>query len=442
MTFKLPDSIKPLFMQEVDDAHAFQPILVEIEQEPVSPMGRTVFWVVISTFLFFTIWSIIGKMDIVITARGKVMPVGGVKVMQPLATGIISGIHIVEGQYVHKGQLLISIDPQATDPTMASYKESLLLLEAERSRMAASTGQRGFSGNDGNATQRALLSASEGRMRNQLDAKAAVIRQNNAKIGQTRTELARTRQDLTIQSAKLQKYEAVRDIIARQDYDTVNDKVMEDQAKIKELIYQLQQTAHENEQTNKEMAALSGDFQTSTLTDLSDREKRIAELKGNVGQLKYQSQHQAILAPVDGFVEDLNVHTIGGVVTPAQKIVSIVPVKAPLKIEAIIVNRDIGYVKTGLPVALKVDTFEFQRYGTLLGKVTNVPKDSEEDKQLGRVYKVDIAPLQSRLKVDGHWEKLSNGMTVDAEIKVGQRRIIEFLIYPLIKHWHEGLSVR
>src|SRR5262249_43760710 len=102
----------------------------------------------------------------------------------------------------------------------------------------------------------------------------------------------------------------------------------------------------------------------------------------------------------------------------------------------------IGYVKRELPVSLKVDTFDFQKYGVLRGVITHIPKDSTDNETLGPIYLVDITPIDHELLVEGRKEPLSNGLSVTAEIKVGKRRIIEFFIYPLIKHWHEGLSVR
>lgn len=133
---------------------------------------------------------------------------------------------------------------------------------------------------------------------------------------------------------------------------------------------------------------------------------------------------------------------MGGVVSPAEKLISIVPVNTPLMIQATVENRDVGFVHPNMPVAIKVDTFEFQKYGTLEGVVLQVDKDSHEDEKLGPVYSAWITPKQHQLQVNGKWQKLSTGMAVTAEIKTGKRRIIEFFIYPLIKNLNEGMSVR
>jgi hemolysin D len=136
------------------------------------------------------------------------------------------------------------------------------------------------------------------------------------------------------------------------------------------------------------------------------------------------------------------VHTVGGVVTPAQKVVSIVPANTPMTVQAMIANKDIGFVKVGMPVALKIDTFDFQKYGTLKGQVTHIDADSREDQKLGQIYTVWVKPLQTSLLGEGKPQTLSSGLSLTTEVKVGKRRIIEFFIYPLIKHLDEGMSVR
>ena len=105
-------------------------------------------------------------------------------------------------------------------------------------------------------------------------------------------------------------------------------------------------------------------------------------------------------------------------------------------------NQDIGFVKEGMPASIKIDTFSFQKYGMIEGRVKTVSKNSIEDEKLGRVYEVYITPLSHTLKVEGKNEEIRTGMSLNAEINVGKRRIIEFFIYPLIKYLDEGLSVR
>ncbi len=133
-------------------------------------------------------------------------------------------------------------------------------------------------------------------------------------------------------------------------------------------------------------------------------------------------------------------------VTPAEKLISVVPETADLIIQARVNNRDIGFVQDGMPVAIKVDTFSFQKYGMLDGEVIQIAKDSKisenDPTRQEEIYEVMILPLEKRLMVEGVEQNIKTGMTVSADIKVGKRKIIEFFVYPLVKYLNEGISVR
>ncbi len=433
-----------------DDTYQFKPILAEIEDEPVSPLGKSVFWTVILTFAFFTGWAIWGEMDIVVTAHGKVAPVGDVKVLQPLSTGVVRQIAVKEGDFVHKGQVLLTIDPATTEPGLESSRQNLRYMEVERSRLNAVNGNGRFLGS-ATQTQGALFQAENEKLQKQIESKEANILNLQAKMQETQVAIAHTQEDLTLQTDKKTHLDEVRDLITRDQYQAVTDKILEDNMKLKSLSFELEQMQHQIDQTREDIAVIQAGFKTETLTDLSDKEKRITELKANVEQLSFQNSHQQIVSPVDGYVHELFVHTVGGVVTPAEKLMSIVPANAPLKIQSLVESRDFGYVKKDMPVIIKVDTFDFQKYGTLKGKISQIPNGSfvnqdgnsvaNREKE-GLMYLIDVTPLEQTLTVDGKTERLRNGLSVTTEVKVGKRKIIEFFIYPLIKHWNEGLSVR
>jgi len=457
MSLKLFEQSKKLLDSfQKDDTYQFKPILAEIEEEPVSPLGKSVFWTVVLTFAFFVAWAIYGEIDIVVTSHGKVAPVGDVKVLQPLTTGVVRQIAVKEGDYVHKGQVLLTIDPASTESTLESSRQNLQYMEVERSRLRAVNGSGSFSGAS-SETQGALYLAENEKLQRQIDGKEAAISNIRAKIQEVQVDIAHTKADLAIQEDKKAHLDEVKDLITRDQYQDTTNKLMEDKTRLKSLSYQLEEYAHQIQQTREDISVIREGFKADTLTDLSDKEKRITELKANVAQLSFQNSHQQIVSPVDGYVHEMFVHTVGGVVTPAERLVSIVPSNAPLKIESIVESRDIGYVKQGMPVIIKIDTFDFQKYGTLKGKISQIPKDSFQTRQndnsyppaaaknaqqQGPVYMIDVQPLEQSLMVDGKKEALSNGLSVTTEVKVGKRRIIEFFIYPLIKNWTEGMSVR
>ena len=190
------------------------------------------------------------------------------------------------------------------------------------------------------------------------------------------------------------------------------------------------------------------------ILEYDDASKEVTELSHNIGALsaslseirnkrvQLEKQKQILKSPIDGYVNTIFVHTIGGVVTPAEKIMTIVPKDASMQIKAQVLNQDVGFIEPDMPVSIKVDTYNFQKYGILDGVVTVVSPNSIKDERLGDIYEVYIEPKNTTLMVEGKEQTIKYGMTTTNEIKIGKRRIIEFFIYPLIKYMDESIKVR
>jgi hemolysin D len=422
-----------------DDAYEFKPSIVEIEEDPGNPLGALTFWLVIAVFAFFIGWAIFGQVDVVVTGRGKVIPVGQSKLVQPLNGGVISQILVQEGDFVRQGQPLVLIDPATTEPTLQSSRETLAHIQAEEARLQASAQRQSFSGS---GTQGQIYEASLSALQKQLSAKEKQLDNLNAQIKAKKVEESHTQELLTVNREKEQRLRQVQDIIAQDDYEKAKNEVLSGENRLKSLAYELDQLNFQQQQTREEMAYLQQNFNSTTLTELSDKEKQVTQLEATIQEASFKNARQTLVAPVDGYVHELFVHTVGGVVSPAEKVLSIVPAQTPLLLQATVANKDIGFVKEGMPVAIKIDAFDFQKYGTLNGVVQQIDKDSKDDEKQGPVYTVMVKPLQHSLKMDGRWQQLSTGLSATAEIKTGKRQIIEFFIYPLIKHLDEGMSVR
>lgn len=422
------------------DAHEFQPILAEIENDPGSPLGALTFWLVMAVFGFFVLWSILGQVDVVVSARGKVIPQGEVKLIQPLNGGVISQLLVKEGDFVKKGQTLVIIDPSTTAPQLQSAQASLNHVQAEEARLKAASNQAGFQASD--ETQNQLYAASLAALEKQLEAKARTLSGIEEQLQAKQVESRQVAESLRLAKAKKARLDDVSDIIAKDEYEKSQNEVLTGEHRLKALSHEVEQLHFQQGQTREEMAYLRQSFKTTTLNELSEKEKQITQLKANIQESAFKNARQNLVAPVDGYVHELFMHTLGGVVTPAQKVLSLVPVKTPLRVQATVANKDVGFVKVGMPVALKVDAYDFQKYGTIPGRVLQVSRDAREDQKLGPVYTLEIEPLKTALKVEGKEQALTSGLSMTAEVKVGQRRIIEFFIYPLIKHLDEGMSVR
>ena len=227
------------------------------------------------------------------------------------------------------------------------------------------------------------------------------LREEEARVSQ---QLASDRTKLSIARGEVARLNSVRDIIPQSRYDAAVKEVTE---------------------LSHNIGALSAS---------------LAEIRNK--RLQIEKQKQILKSPIDGYVNEIMVHTIGGVVTPAEKIMSIVPKDAKLQIKAKVLNQDVGFVETGMPVSIKVDTYNFQKYGILDGIVTVVSPNSIKDEHLGDIYEVYIEPKNTTLLVEGKEQSIKYGMTTTNEIKIGKRRIIEFFIYPLIKYMDESIKVK
>lgn len=342
---KLLDKLIP----KADDSHEFKPILAEIEDSPINPIGNTMFWLIMLFILIAGFWMYFGKVDIVVTARGIVIPTGEEKLVQSLDKGVITTIAVKEGEYVTKDQIVTIINPAEHEPGLELNN----------------------------------------------------IREEEAKIVE---QLADTRSKYKIALDTKSRLETVRDILPAARYDDAAKEVTE---------------------LSHNINALSAS---------------LSEIKNKRVQL--EKQKQILKAPIDGYVNTIFVHTIGGVVTPAEKIMTIVPKDAKLQIKAQVLNQDVGFIESDMPVSIKVDTYNFQKYGILNGIVTIVSPNSVKDEHLGDIYEVYIEPKNTTLMVEGKEQKIKYGMTTTNEIKIGKRRIIEFFIYPLIKYMDESIKVR
>lgn len=171
-------------------------------------------------------------------------------------------------------------------------------------------------------------------------------------------------------------------------------------------------------------------------------ETKVASLAQEVTKAGQKAGLQRLMSPIDGVVQQLAVHTVGGVVTPAQQLLIVVPRDHPLEVEAQVENKDVGFVKEGQPVEIKVETFQFTLYGTVSGHVLTVSNDAAPIEKVGLVYPTRVSMDRSVIHVEGKQVNLSPGMAVTVEMKTGQRRIIEYLLSPLLRSAQESLRER
>jgi len=435
-------------MFSTKDRHEFKPLLVEIEERPTSPLGRGLLWVILAFMTITVLWLFFAKIDVVVTARGKVIPTGEIKVLQPIETGVISNILVHEGEFVSKGQVLMDIDPSVTETNLDSKLKNLELLEVEATRLMALIQDREFvpsqmcQDKDLLETQKLIYETKRIGYHQQIQLIKEQIHQVESQINAIKADIDRVVQLSVSANAREQRLLEIIDIIAKQDYEIAHKEVVEYQEQERMKEHEVIKLRARLTELHEQKLLVTQEYQNKLLEELTQKRKEATMLKVEIKSIKFKQSKQHLTSPVDGYVGKLLVHTVGGVVTPAEKLITVIPKDAPLIIKATVLNQDSGFVKVGMECVVKIDTFDFQKYGMLDGIVSHKSNDAVEDEKLGPIYELYIEPKERFLVVDGENINLRSGMSVTVELKVGKRRVIEFFLYPLIKYLDEGMSVR
>lgn len=450
------------------DELAFLPAVLEIQESPPLSAGRYILW---GIMLFFTIavgWACVGKVNIVGVARGKIVPSGRVKTIQPLETGVIRKIFVEQGEHVARGQPLVELDATLTGADRDQVLAQQLALKLDRARLLSiidalkNTHTMNNNGSEisvnSQVTNDYFSEISEAaptqvdlqkqRFRSQLHdfyaQQAALMdekRQRNAERGaivQRIQQLDATIPLITERTESLKNL-LQGNLVPRVDYLELEQQRIE-QVKEREIQKNnLTSTKAAIANIGQRLAAQKAGFVSQLLTELADAENRITAFDQDLIKADKRVTLQRLRSPVTGFVQQLAIHTVGGVVTPAQELMHIVPDKHALEIEAWIQNKDIGFVHTGQKAKIKVETFEFTKYGTINGEVSNVSNDAIPNERLGLVYAARIKMGRTTMKVEGKVVNLSPGMAVTVEVNIGKRRLIEYLMSPLLKYKDESL---
>ena len=428
-----------------------------------------------AVFCIALIWASIGRVDIIATATGKIVPDGRTKVIQPFETAVVRAIHVRDGQRVKAGDVLIELDPTINEAELGRLEGDLLATQVEIARLRAA-----LAGSDqparnfvppGRATPEQIATAQRflSRQVAEQSAKIAAIQwqgaQKKAERATTEATIAKVETIIPIlqQRVDVRKYLVDKEFGSKLQY--LSDML--------ELVGQQQDLLVQKSRYSEVEAALAGleetrlrtqaEYDRSLFDELAKAEQKAAGLLHDVTKARQRTSLLRLAAQEDAVVQQLAVHSIGGVVTPAQTLMVLVPSTSKLEIEAMVSNRDIGFVVPGQTAAIKLDTFNFTRYGLRKGEVVSVsedaitrdkPADKNGDKSAGAeasssepkgqelVYSARISLDSAEMQVDDRLVRLAPGMAVTIEIKTGSRRIINYLLSPLLRYGQESLRER
>ena len=451
----------------------FLPAALEIVERPVSPMPRIVGGVIIGFFAAALIWSWLGKVDIIAVASGKIIPSGRAKVIQPLELGTVKAIHVEEGQHVAVGDLLIELDPTTNQADRDRFASDLMRAQLEAARLEAQLGRRSqdpFA--QFTKVDPAVVKIARDQMAAQIAEQEAKLASIDRQIAEKRAEndsVKATIDKLRASLPLMEKRAAIQNAVVGLGFSNKIADLQAQQTVVEqknELIVQqhhLDQAGEVVEALNHQRQQTDAEYRRSLLSDLTKAEMAVAQIQQEYLKASGKTELQRLLSPVEGTIQQLAVHTIGGVVTPAQQLMVIVPSDAKLEVEAVVENKDIGFVETGQAAEIKVETFNFTQYGLIHGAVMRVSRDAVPmDKPLTPApgssqtsmasaqiqapqqlaYIARIALDRPTIQIGAKEIPLEPGEAVTVEIKTGQRRVLDFLLSPLQTYRHDSLRER
>lgn len=440
------------------EAIEFAPGLLAIQESPPSKLPKTILYLVVGLFFILLGWAIFGKLDIVATAEGRLIPKSYVKIVQPSEGGIIKEILVHEGQSVQEGDVLMRMDGTAMLSDTRSVEGEMRLRSLQLRRIDAELGMGGLQKSTEDPEDLYLQTQQQYAAHRQayhdgVAQEMQVLKKTEHDLSAAQEVLIKLEQTLPMYRRNAESFKKLADngYISRIEADDKEREKIE-----KEQDYHAQKSTVSGlrsavEASHKRLAQLSSNDKSQLENERSDTQSQYKRLVQEWGKNVYKSSLSELKAPQSGTIKDLATHTQGSVVSPGTVLMSLVPHDDPLQAEVMIKNEDVGFVHPGQKVKVKLVAYPFQKYGMIEGEVIHVgadaiqstpppPSTSQSEAPQGMVmtYKALIRLNTQELEVDGKRLKLTPGMQTIAEIHLGRRTVMEYLLSPVQKAWQES----
>jgi hemolysin D len=396
-------------------------------------------------------WSFVGQVDIVAVAPGRIVVSERTKQIQPLETSVVRAIHVRDGSRVRAGELLVELDATLPGADAQAVQDQRATAQGEVARATALLAATRTGAAPRLADTRDLAADTGPQLQAEWADIAARLTRLDAEAARREAELATHRQQLAKLQAMLplaQQREADIQALSAQGFvaghagqDRTRERIEleRDTATQQARIAEAQAALAEARQAR---AAALADVQRGLSDRLAKARLTLAQLAQETRKTDHRQALTRLLAPVDGTVQQVAVHTTGGVVTAAQPLMVIVPDNAEVTAQVVLDNKDIGFIRPGQTAAVKLDTFNFTRYGTVAAVVRQVSADAVMDDKLGATFPATLDLLARDIQVDGRRVALAPGMTLAAEVNIGRRRVIDYLLSPVQQRVGESMGER
>jgi hemolysin D len=425
----------------------FKPEAVQIEEAPSPVLANAVLYGIIALMVIAVIWAMVGKIDRVVVAEGKIVTTSPVVVLQSFGTSRIQSMLVHNGDHVSKGQPLVSFDPSFAQADLSTLESRVRSETADHERIEAElSGATTFTPA---ATPEERVAADifrnhTAQLATELETRDSAIKQVEDQIAADRTSIGQVGRQAEIArevtgvhrylysqnaGAKLQVIEAEKDEL---DVEQKLTELHADSAKLTQQLLGLQ----------AERKSFVDDWNRQLSEKLADTDQKLAEAENDLTKGHKLSDMTTMVSPVDGVVLDVADRSMGSVVREAETLVTIVPNNAKLELEADIPSRDVSFVRLHDPVFVKLEAYPFQRYGAINGRLTVISPDSVARKAGDNVSVVFPARIQlddTPAALAGRGVRLGAGLVATAEIKTGERSIASYIVYPIVRSWDEGM---
>lgn len=442
----------------------FAPAILRTQHQPPSPLPRLVLHGLLALFALMLLWAALGRLDIIAVAPGKLVPVSYLKVVQPAESGIVKEILVQEGDAVRQGQALVRMDPQISEADNRQLQEELRSKSLQVRRIDAELTGTPLKKLSDDPPQLFIQVEAQYRARRQayqdaLDAERALLAKARSDLKSALEVQAKLEQTLPIYQAQ----EAGWNQLAREGYagkllamDRSRSRIeaAQDLKAQQATVASLKASISQSE---KRLAQIGSNYRQQLHNERVEAEGQYHKLQQDWDKQSYRHRLLELKAPQDGVIKDLATHTTGSVVSPGTILMTLVPHNDPLQAEVWVSNLDAGFVRPRQPVKLKLAAYPFQRYGMLDGDVKHISPDASElpkanddqgSPEAGEGaatpsgYRALVALKSPFLEVDEQRHPLVPGMQVAAEIHLGTRTVLEYLLSPVKKVAYEAARER
>ena len=402
------------------DEYEFLPAHLELIEKPISPLPKWTTRIIILLILITILWSILGKVDIVSVASGKLAYSGKSKTIQPIETAMVKKIFVQEGQKVEQGQILLELTALGAKPEEIP-QDNKDVLQAQQ-----------------------LINEQFNTYRSQKRQMEAQFNQKQAQLNSIQAQITKYENLSKVETERFKDLQSLYKLkaISKHEYFTQEMKLNEANNELNSQRSHLKEIEASIEQTREENDLLSYTFKRDTQEALRQANEQVENLKFELEKTSQRYGTTEIKSPVTGTVQQLSIHTIGGVVTAAQPLTEVVPQEDKLEVNALISNKDVGFVRPGQKVVIKLEAFPYTRYGYITGIVKSISFDAIENDKLGLVFTAIVEMHKDYLIYEDQKINLTAGMSVSAEIKTGTRKVISYLLSPLQSTLDESFRER